>query len=68
MPASPDLLPVLREYLTLLPDVGGGESVVVDAFDRQEIPTAEPATFAEMHVRRVRVVVRKDKDPVAVQG
>jgi hypothetical protein len=53
MPTSPNRIPKLGEYCMLIADFRRGESVLIPAKSRIQIPTAESLAFAEMNVGRM---------------
>jgi len=68
MPSLQDLIAELFEKFTLLPQLRRGEMVTAVAHAGTEIPTAVSLALADVHVRRMRVVVREQEDAVALQG
>ena len=67
IPTSPNRVAVRLQNLTLRPNLRRGESVFISTFTAGQIPTAEPPTLPKVHVRWMRMIVRKDEHAIAVQ-
>jgi hypothetical protein len=62
MPVLPDLALVLNQDAPLHGQLGAREAAAVD-----KVPTAVAFPLADVHVRRMRVVVREDEDAVTLK-
>jgi len=67
MPTPEDRIAMLDQQFTLLADFRRGKTVFIPALSGEQIPTAESATFADMYVWRMWMVVRENENAIPLQ-